>query len=87
MGHKGEISALYSVNKGVSQADIDRMRKEYLDASKFLVTNYAKKDVVTKEQLSKAVFENFSDMAGYSPEERAKIDASNLTPEQNTLQS
>jgi integrase len=67
MGHKGDIEHTYTVNKGVSQDVIEKMREAYARASeKYLETS--KKEKGTDEMLAR-VNRQFLTMIGYSEKE------------------
>ena len=68
MGHKGDIEHTYTVNKGLPQDVIEKMRESYQKAAeKCLVT--AKKETVSQETIVSTFNKQFLQMAGYSEEE------------------
>ena len=81
MGHAGNIEAVYTVRKGLSQDVIDKMREGYAKAAeKYLIT--AKKEGMTEDKVIQTFNEQFLKMAGYSDEEINEIgDLSKLSSE------
>ena len=53
MGHKGDIEATYTVNKGMTEDAVDKMREGYARAfEKYLTTSKEKKEVSRDEVLA-----------------------------------
>jgi len=81
MGHSGDIEAVYTVQKALSQDVIGKMRESYRKAAeKYLTT--AKKEGMTEERVVEKFNEQFLKMAGYGDEEISKMNLAELTPEQ-----
>jgi hypothetical protein len=54
MGHRGDMEAVYTVNKGLAQAEVERMRAGYAKAAEaHLSTSVGLKDVQTLDSLRK----------------------------------
>jgi hypothetical protein len=82
MGHKGDIEHTYTVNKGLPQDVIEKMRESYQKAAeKCLVTT--KKETVSQETIVSTFNKQFLQMAGYSEEEIGQLgNLAELTAEQ-----
>lgn len=82
MGHKGDIEHTYTVNKGLPQDVIEKMREAYHKAAeKCMVTT--KKETVSQETIVSTFNKQFLQMAGYSEEEIRQLgNLAELTAEQ-----
>jgi hypothetical protein len=82
MGHKGDIEATYTVNKGMTQDTVDKMREGYARAfEKYLTTSREKKEVSRDEVLATIRKEML--LGRYGDEEIEQLgDLSRLTTEQ-----
>jgi hypothetical protein len=77
MGHKGDIEARYSTNKGrLPPAMIDEMREAYKRCEPLLST---KAESATEEQIKKTLREQFLLVAGFKKEEVEKMDLDEMS--------
>lgn len=80
MGHKGDIEARYSTNKGVLPSDmIEDIRQAYMRCQDHLQTT---KSEVGEEQIKQAFKKQLLAVAGFSEEELEKHDVANMTDEE-----
>ncbi|MDV3277590.1 MAG: hypothetical protein LYZ69_03885 [Nitrososphaerales archaeon] len=80
MGHKGDIEARYSTNKGrLSPTMIEEMREAYKKCEPVLST---RAESATEEQVKRAFKEQFLLMSGYSKEDMEKMDLDDLSNEE-----
>lgn len=80
MGHKGDIEARYSTNKGrLPPAMIEEMREAYKKCEPVLST---KTESATEEQIKRTFNEQFLLMSGYSKEEIEKMNIDELSNEE-----
>jgi hypothetical protein len=79
MGHKGGIEHTYTVNKGLSQDAIEKMRESYAKAAaKYLQTT---KTEVGEDRISQTFKRQLLAVAGYTEQEIAKYDLAKITDE------
>ncbi len=86
MGHKGDIEARYSTNKGRLPPDmIEEMRAAYKRCESLLSSTKA--DSSSQEQIKKALREQFLVVAGFKKEEVERMNLEEMTDEelQNTV--
>jgi hypothetical protein len=80
MGHKGDIEARYSTNKGrLPPSMIEEMREAYKKCDSLLST---KAESATEKQISKAFNERFLIVAGFKKEELEKMNLDDMTNEE-----
>jgi hypothetical protein len=80
MGHRGDVEHTYTVNKGLSQDVIEKMRTSYGKAgARYLQT---KRGGLTEEKLRDALKEELLAVAGIENEELAKYDLTKMTNEE-----
>ena len=80
MGHKGDIEARYSTNKGrLPPTMIEEMREVYKKCEPLLST---KAESATEEQIKKTFNEQFLVMSGYSKEEIENMNLDELSNEE-----
>ncbi len=80
MGHKGDIEARYSTNKGrLPPTMIEEMRESYKKCEPLLST---KAESATEEQIKRTFKEQFLLMSGYSKEEMEKMKLDELSNEE-----
>lgn len=81
MGHKGDIEARYSTNKGrLPPSMIEEMREAYEKCEPLLSTKAA--EPPTEEQIKRTFNEQFLQMSGYSKEEIEKMNIDELSNEE-----
>jgi hypothetical protein len=79
MGHKGDIEARYSTNKGrLPPTMIEEMRKSYKKCESMLSTQTGELD---KEEIKQTVKEEFLSLAGISEERIENMDVSSMSKE------
>jgi integrase len=79
MGHQGDIENTYTVNKGLSEDVIQKMRESYeRAAAKYLQTLKAE---IGTDKINKAIKEQLLAVAGYSEEETSKLNP-NMTDQE-----
>jgi hypothetical protein len=79
MGHKGDIEHTYTVNKGLSEDVIQKMRESYeRAAAKYLQTI---KTEIGEDKIKQAFKKQLLAVAGYTEEETSKFDL-NMTDEE-----
>jgi integrase len=72
MGHEGTIEATYTVNKGLPEDVVEKMRETFAKASeKFLVT--ARSENTSEERMIETFNRQFLKMAGWTDDEIAKL--------------
>jgi hypothetical protein len=80
MGHKGDIEARYSTNKGrLPPTMIEEMREAYKKCDSLLST---KAESATEEQIKKTFNEQFLLVAGFKKEELEKMKLDEMTNEE-----
>lgn len=80
MGHKGDIEARYSTNKGrLPPTMIEEMREAYEKCEPIIST---KAESPSEEQIKKAFKEQFLLMSGYSKEDMEKMNLDDLSNEE-----
>ena len=80
MGHKGDIEARYSTNKGrLPPTMIEEMRDAYKKCEPFLST---KAESASEEQIKKTLREQFLVVAGFKKEEVEKMDLDEMSDEE-----
>lgn len=80
MGHKGDIEATYTVNKGITQDTIERMREAYKKSEHLLSTE--KQEGVSQENLKDVLKEQMLLAVGYSQEETDKLNFDEVSNEE-----
>jgi len=81
MGHKGDMEARYSTNKGrLPPTMIDEMREAYKRCEPLLSTKEA--ESATEEQIKRTFNEQFLSVAGYSKEELEKMNLDEMSNEE-----
>jgi isopropylmalate/homocitrate/citramalate synthase len=80
MGHKGDIEAVYTLNKGITQDAIEKMREAYRKCERLLSTE--KQASISEQNLKDALREQLLLIAGFKKEEVEKMDLSALTDEE-----
>jgi hypothetical protein len=80
MGHKGDIEATYTVNKGVTQDTIEKMREAYKKCEYLLFTE--KQQWVSQENLKAVMREQLLLAAGVTEDEIGKISPNKLSNEE-----
>ncbi len=81
MGHKGDIEARYSTNKGRLPPDMtEEMRGAYKRCEGLLST--AKTESASEEQIKKALREQFLAVAGFKKEEVEKMNLNEMSDEE-----
>jgi len=72
MGHEGTIEATYTVNKGLPEDVVEKMRETFAKASeKFLVTT--RSENTSEERMIETFNRQFLKMAGWTDDEVAKL--------------
>ena len=80
MGHKGDIEARYSTNKGrLPPTMIEEMRKAYTKCEPLLST---KAESASEEQIKRALREQFLMVAGFKKEEVEKMNLEEMSDEE-----
>jgi hypothetical protein len=80
MGHKGDIEAGYSTNKGrLPPSMIEEMREAYKKCEPLLST---KAEAATEDQIKKTMREQFLVVAGFKKEELEKMNLAEMTDEE-----
>ena len=80
MGHKGDIEARYSTNKGrLPPTMIEEMREAYKKCEPLLST---KAESATEEQIKKTMREQFLIVAGFKKEEMEKMNLTEMSDEE-----
>ena len=80
MGHKGDIEATYTVNKGVTQDTIEKMREAYRKCESLLTTE--KQQGVSQENLKAVMREQLLLAAGVTDEEIGKLSPDKMSNEE-----
>ena len=81
MGHRGDIEAVYTLNKNFDDDTWEKLRDAYARADEACLTTRWPREF--SEERAVAIFNRLQlKYAGYSDEELAKLDPSALTPEQ-----
>ncbi|MDG6924947.1 MAG: hypothetical protein JRN09_00175 [Nitrososphaerota archaeon] len=80
MGHKGDIEATYTVNKGVTQDIIEKMREAYKKSESLLSTE--KEQGVSQENLKAVMREQLLLAAGVKEEEVDKLEIDKMSNEE-----
>ncbi len=72
MGHEGDIEHTYTLNKGLTEDVVEKMREAYAKAAdKYLVTG--RKETTTKDEIMQLVYKQSLLMNGFSEEEVAAL--------------
>ncbi len=80
-GHTGDIQHSYTVNKGISNDVVEKMREAYGKAAEKHLTTL-RRETVTQDTMLATFNRQFLAMAGYTDEEFAKMgDLAKLTPQ------
>jgi hypothetical protein len=80
MGHKGDIEARYSTNKGrLPPSMIEEMREAYKKCEPYLST---KAETASEEQIKKTLREQFLVVAGFKKEEVEKMNLDEMSDEE-----
>jgi hypothetical protein len=80
MGHKGDIEARYSTNKGrLPPSMIEEMREAYKKCEPLLST---KAETATEDQIKRTMREQFLVVAGFKKEELEKMNLAEMTDEE-----
>jgi hypothetical protein len=80
MGHQGDIENTYTVNKGLSQDVIEKMRESYTRAaSKYLQTI---KSEIGEDKINQTFKRHLLAVAGYTEQEIAKYELAKITDEE-----
>ena len=80
MGHKGDIEARYSTNKGrLTPTMIEEMRKSYKKCEPILSTQSSE---LSKEEVKQTVKEEFLSLAGIKPEQMEDMDVASMSKDE-----
>jgi site-specific recombinase XerC len=80
-GHHGEMLLRYTLEKGLDDEDLERLRKAYQRLDETHLTTLGKRPE-TPERLRSSMRETMLEMLGFTEEERQKIDLGKLTDDQ-----
>jgi len=81
MGHHGEMLLRYTLEKGLDDEDLERLRKAYQRLDEAHLTTLGRK-TDTQEKLRSSMRETMLEMLGFTEEERQKIGLGKLTDDQ-----
>jgi len=83
MGHKGDVENTYTVNKGLPENVIDKMREDYAKAAERHLVTRMGREALSEAQIKATFNKQFLEMAGYSEEEIGRLgELSELTAQQ-----
>lgn len=80
-GHMGDMLLKYTLQKGLDEEDLERLRKAYQRLDEAHLTTVGRKPP-TQERLVSEMRDTMLGMLGYTEEERQKIDLAKLTEEE-----